>query len=543
MSLARPLRRPPMRDALDELLRSTRFRLGPRTARVAANLNAYGGTVDPGSSVWIGADLPPLGAPSVSLGTARGTLGPHSYGFFDAHRGVAPFAAPLPARPRPGPVALVCPRRDALVDVGPLVVARLLGVSWIISVGDGDPEDVLAFLAADEATGAVLFAPGAGARPEVVRVLGDKPVAVLGGEPLLRAAARRMGGMATDDLEAWLAFGALAEAEVGKPRAPLAIVAGGGAALIAQMARAAGLDLHVATVDDDEEEVLEQAVAEAAAGADLLLLAGIPRPTAGSVPILEIDPTSPARASALLAALAARLAPPPVPIPRVRADRVRAQAILDEIGENLGDHDAKRVLHIYGVRVSRQAPASSPTAALRVAQQLGWPVDVLIAPDPAAASSRSAGVRAAAVRRAANTADLKRAAGVLLEQATFVLVREAFPARPRAVLAVRHEGKLGPVARIHDERALLPLDRADAIHLARSAAGDVARPLVDLLARSTACAAELGLDLELELHCGDEPAVVAASARWRRGRGVVDAEPPVGDPIESGSPKRRREDA
>jgi len=45
----------------------------------------------------------------------------------------------------------------------------------------------------------------------------------------------------------------------------------------------------------------------------------------------------------------------------------------------------------------------------------------------------------------------------------------------------------------------------DAIHLAQTAAGKVGRSLVDLLARSTTAALELGLDLDLELHCGDEP--------------------------------------
>jgi len=134
------------------------------------------------------------------------------------------------------------------VDIGPLLAARNLGFHGLFSVGDGDPAEVLHFLAGHAATHAVLFAPGAGARPEVVRALGNKPLAVLGGEPLLRAATRRAGGMVTNDLEAWLAFGELAEAVVGKPRAPLAMVAGGGAALIARLAQTAGLELRIITL-------------------------------------------------------------------------------------------------------------------------------------------------------------------------------------------------------------------------------------------------------------------------------------------------------
>src|SRR5437870_727431 len=128
MSVPRPQRRPGGRATLAELLAASHFRLGPHTARVAANLARHGGH------------------------------------------------------------------------------------------------------AADAATRVVLLAPGAGARPESLAKLGAKPAAVLGGDPLLRAMARRAGGLATDDLEAWIAFGRLAELEVSPATRAVALVAGGGAA-------------------------------------------------------------------------------------------------------------------------------------------------------------------------------------------------------------------------------------------------------------------------------------------------------------------------
>lgn len=523
MSVPRLHRRPGMRAPLEELLSASHFRLGPYTSRVAKNLELHGGVTDDTAVAWIGADLPPLGAPSVSLGEARGTLGPQSFGFLDNQRGVAPLASPLPMRPRQGSVALVCARRDALVDVGPLVVAHDLGVSWIISVGDGDPEETLGFLGQDATTRAVLLSPGAGARPSVLGALGDKPVAVLGGEPLLRAAARRRAGsFSTEDIEEWLAFGLLAEADVGMPRRVLALVAGGGAAQITQMARTARLDLRVVPVDDDEPEELDEAVQRAAEETDLLLVAGIPRaalPQLGH-PVLPLDVTAPERVRALLTVLAGRCVPAGPPLAKVNADRKRAQAIVAEAEGVLGDHDTKRVLNAYGVRVSRQAPASSHTAALRVAQQVGFPVDIVVPPEARRESdgrrkgpSEAAQAPQTIVRRAKAAPDVRRAAGVLLEEATFVLVREAFAETPRTRLAVRHEAGLGLVARIGEERAVLPLDRADVSCLARAAAGAEEQVLVDFLVRVAAAAEELNLELDLEMYVGSEPAVLSGSAR------------------------------
>jgi hypothetical protein len=143
---------------------------------------------------------------------------------------------------------------------------------------------------------------------------------------------------------------------------------------------------------------------------------------------------------------------------------------------------------------------------------IGLPVDV-------AAPPRAPGGREV-VRRARTTAELRRAAAVLLDGSVpYVLVREAFPEAPRARFAVRRERGIGAWATVGDEHALLPLDPADARLLARAAGapdGATEDAAADLLLRAAACADDGDLALELELYLGDAPAVVSATGRRQR---------------------------
>src|SRR5439155_26036408 len=137
--------------------------------------------------------------------------------------------------------------------------------------------------------------------------------------------------------------------------------------------RAAGLTLPLTVVPDDDPGELEAAVAAAAASGDLLLLAA-PTALPPSPPTLRIGLGHAERVRALCRALAVLTAPPPPPIPRQKGDRASAAAILAAAsGAPLTDHESKRLLKAYGVRVSRQAPAGSATAAARVAAQIGYP--------------------------------------------------------------------------------------------------------------------------------------------------------------------------
>ena len=162
------------------------------------------------------------------------------------------------------------------------------------------------------------------------------------------------------------------------------------------------------------------------------------------------------------------------------------------------------------MRVSRQAPANSPTAALRIAAQVGYPVDVAAGRVPGAHPSLGEDLR-----HAASGPDVRRAAALLLDEAPFVLVREWFPPAPRARLSVRREKGLGAyvlVVGVREERALVPLDGADAGLLARAAGAESESATAELLARIAAAAEECALTIEVELYVGSQPAVVAAAS-------------------------------
>jgi hypothetical protein len=94
-----------------------------------------------------------------------------------------------------------------------------------------------------------------------------------------------------------------------------------------------------------------------------------------------------ARQAAILAGLhavrlAAGLGPAPasdtrrLKIDRERADKALAHGQVSAQGERLGDHESKLLLSAYGVPVTRQGVASTPSAAVRIAQTCGWPVEL-----------------------------------------------------------------------------------------------------------------------------------------------------------------------
>ncbi|MDW8280251.1 MAG: hypothetical protein RMK29_00975 [Myxococcales bacterium] len=498
--------------------------------RVAANLQAVGGAVDPEAAAWIGLGPPPPGRPSISLGDEVGTLGPRSFGFLNNVDGVAPLAAPIPERPRRGGVALVVPRRDALPELVPLLLRRRMGLSWLISVGDGDPADVLRFLAADPATSGVLLALGRGSRAATLHgVLGSKQAALLelpgigtSREGMLcRAVARRAGVPLVSELEAWLAHGSMYDVAARPARGRAAVVVlGAGADLVAAEAQRARLPPpHVLEPDDP---ALEAALAQLSLNADVVLLCGDPEDTVRLTPprpTLRVDPSRPEQLRALMQAVAQRAPAPADSKPvQVRPDRERLHGLLTDLppplyadghmvlDEPLSDHDTKRLLRAYGVRVSRQAPANTVTAAQRVAAQIGLPVVLVPAGDVEEVACRTTG-------------DLKRQATLLLQRAPHILVREWFPESPRVRLVVVQERGLGPVLRIDEEAALVPLLRGEARELAEGLAAtyDVdPRGLADMLAQISSVATEHTVTLDLQLHVSDAPAVVAASGTLRR---------------------------
>src|SRR5205807_9575712 len=129
-----------------------------------------------------------------------------------------------------------------------------LALSWIVSVGDGDPAEALAFLSADAATTALAVVLGEGADGANLRaVLGAKPAVVWGGDELCRAVVRRSGAVAAGSLDEWLARAALLDVGVEPGAAVSIVVVGAGRSLVENEVKSAGLDAQVSQVEEFAE--------------------------------------------------------------------------------------------------------------------------------------------------------------------------------------------------------------------------------------------------------------------------------------------------
>jgi acyl-CoA synthetase (NDP forming) len=502
-----PPTRGPDSTALGALLRARRFRLSAGTERIAAHLQRYGGEVAPDAAPWIGSVRPPPDAPTLSLGEHPGTLGPRSFGFLNNVGGIAALDAPLPSLPLKGSLALVVPGRDALPDVAPLAIARGLGISWIVSVGNGDPAEAIAFLAADPATEAlaVVLGPGA-AGPSLRASLGAKPAVVWGGDPVARAVSRRAGAFVVDGVSQFLARAALLSAGV-EPGAEVAvIVVGGGRGFVEGELRAAGLAAKVTAVDERSADELRAAMAEAKTPILLVASALDAAPSVESARVLHADLRHPEHLRALCDALAASRTEEEElrPRPGRPADKELLERVRGEVENELGDHDAKRLLKSYGVKVTRQAPTNTPTGAVKLARTIGLPVEI--------------GDEVAETLPA-----VKRIAALALEAAKgehpSVIVREQFPEAPRVEVRIADEPGLGLTVRVGESCALAPLSRADGALLAAATPARRSadqRAVAELLTRVAGCCVAERAELTLTIYCGAEAAVLKASGALRR---------------------------
>jgi hypothetical protein len=391
-------------------------------------------------------------------------------------------------------------------------------------------------------------------------VLGHKQAALLdlsAGGPgregiLCRAVARRAGAAQVSGLEEWLAHGALFDAAArpsassapgaagGKRARAQVVVIGAGGDFVAVEAQRARLPPPL-LVESDDPDGLSAMLGQAGLDAELVILCGDPEVTAqvtASRPTLRVDPSQPERLSALFHAAAQRPlhAAERKPL-AVKPDIEKVNALLADlppplyvggsmvVDEPLSDHDTKRLLRGFGARVSRQAPANTVTAVLRVAAQIGLPV-ALVVPESALRSTHAA----EAAREAPATedhlcpsqADLKRQATLLLSRVSHIMVREMFPEQPRVRVTVTQERGLCGVIRVGGEAALLPLLRGEARELAEplGAQHDFDdKKLAELLGQISACASDYPVTLDLTVYLGDEPAVVRASGVLKRQRG------------------------
>ncbi|MBL8633398.1 MAG: hypothetical protein JNM40_09230 [Myxococcales bacterium] len=532
--------------------------------RVRTNLQLGPVQLDRESAAWISDGRLPDDKLGISLDDGAALLGPHSFGFLNNLDGIAPLAAPLGERPRVGRVALVVPRRDALPELAPLLCSRLLGVSWLISVGDGDPAEVLRFLQHDPATAGLLVALGKGVRPQsLLDALSGKPSVVLlptvhRDLGLLRAVARRALSRVTASFEEWLAHGALLDAGFGplpqgrsgarrgvsSQRRASVLVFGAGADLIQRELDALRLPGPI-RVDADDEAAVDRALLRATEQSELLILCGDKEQLAElrpSRPALLLDPSERDRLRALLVAMLSLSASAAAHAPVViRPIRERLETVLHELppplyvagemvkSEPLSDHDAKRLLHSYGVRVTRQAPVSTTTSALRVVAKLGTPVWVLPGLPPSEDVTKLATAEARDGVLCETQAEVKRQTSLLLGRYEYVLLREVSPRGPSLRVQLVRERGLGDVLRVEPllaeadaEASLLPLFADDAEALARvwAAPGDAdqVEALATLISQVAACIDEQKLQGELVIRVSDEPVVLHAALALRRER-------------------------
>jgi len=133
----------------------------------------------------------------------------------------------------------------------------------------------------------------------------------------------------------------------------------------------------------------------------------------------------------------------------VDEDRLRRQ--IDKIGgsdRRLGDHEAKVLLAAYGVPVTRQAVATTPSAATRIAKKAGYPVEIKPwgpdVPSERAGCPVERGIATAADVRRAFLAVLGAAGLPVTEgDGAAVIVRETPPPGREVTASVTRLGPLG----------------------------------------------------------------------------------------------------
>ena len=204
-------------------------------------------------------------------------------------------------------------------------------------------------------------------------------------------------------------------------------------------------------------------------------------------------------AGAFAARVASGLGPGQKPPADLQPDLERFERQLDKLGHVAGDHESKVLLAAYGVTITRQAVATTPSAATRIAKKAGYPVE--IKPwDPDLPSELDG---CPVERGLATAADVRRAFAAVARAAGFdggvpVIVRETPPGGREANVQLIRVGALGWTVIVEVAGALgpaaapAPLCATDARALAglveASRAGDPQpdhEALADLLTRAS----------------------------------------------------------
>ncbi len=308
------------------------------------------------------------------------------------------------AQPRTAPAAAPRVQVIAPASLGRTALAALRA-RGIDARGAEDPggagDDVIAW--------ALEAAPGAAAAVELAEECtraaeAGRPVCLLAPPPrgtgraaVERAAAlaylRAHGAALAHDVDAWLEAVVLL-VRFGLPAGPrAAVVAPPGSWLEAQaLAVAAEAELAGArsplALPGDPADPTDAVLYDPALGAPPRHLPGLHVPVAARAELAGdavalYGARAAASALAILGRAAERIAVGLGPAPRaasaelsIDADRLRRQ--LDKLGAEprLGDHETKVLLSAYGVPITRQAVATTPSAAVKLARRAGYPVEV-----------------------------------------------------------------------------------------------------------------------------------------------------------------------
>jgi hypothetical protein len=336
-----------------------------------------------------------------------------------------------------------------------LAALRARGIDARAVHGPADGDDVIAW--------ALDAAPGAAAAVELAEACAraadaGRPVCLLapplrgaGRAAVERAAAlaylRAHGAALAHDVDAWLEATVLL-VRFGLPAGPRAAVVappgswlGAQALAVAAEAELAGARSPLAAPDDPADPT-DAVLYDPALGAPPRHLPGLHVPVAPRAELagdaIALYGARPALAAlTLLGRAAERIAVGLGPAPHaasaelsIDADRLRRQ--LDKLGaeSRLGDHETKVLLSAYGVPITRQAVAMTPSAAVKLARRAGYPVEVKpwghdLPTEPAGCPVERGISSDALVRKAFST--VLAAAGRPSEGAA-VIVREAPPA-------------------------------------------------------------------------------------------------------------------
>jgi hypothetical protein len=191
-------------------------------------------------------------------------------------------------------------------------------------------------------------------------------------------------------------------------------------------------------------------------------------------------------------------------------DHTRFQRQLDKLSERVGDHESKVLLSSYGITITRQAVATTPSAATRIAKKAGYPVEIKAWGDHQPSEREGALV----VHGIDTAAEVRRAFASVCTRtdSDAVIIRET-PMEGRELrISIRQHPSLGLMAFLyqsgHSEpaAALAPLRPVDAIAVAhqvvasRAADRDPDWPaLADLLVAASHMVADNERVLGLEL--------------------------------------------